>query len=380
MIDRLRAGTAATFDPRGPSISPDWRFILRSLEPYVSKNGRHMTVKIRVWRDEGKEFKPVLDDPDVYEEAIVFRNDSRQLALGHPDGTVSLYDLNATGPAKEVMKLKVGSRPFCLAYHPHLPILAVGTEETGLQLFDQNGKLMHKLLHPSSVVSISWRPDGKQLVCGCGDLQIYLWDAENGFMATKPWDGINQGGIHVAFNAAGDRVISNDWYGNVRLWDARNGRLVFHTPELQVYYSKEQPDIIGPFWRNDKLQSFRIAEGKELRQLYRMNPSGKEIINIACHPDGRLALAANSTGSSGLHVFDLTLGEDVAQIPFHSGFGCEFIGADTILTNRPLSGEEEVLIERWPVEIHDKRADMKSEFPNRLSPCRKAPAHLSATR
>ena len=115
-----------------------------------------MTVKIRVWRDEGKEFKPVLDDPDVYEEAIVFRNDSRQLALGHPDGTVSLYDLNATGPAKEVMKLKVGSRPFCLAYHPHLPILAVGTEETGLQLFDQNGKLMHKLLHPSSVVSISW--------------------------------------------------------------------------------------------------------------------------------------------------------------------------------------------------------------------------------
>ena len=173
-------------------------------------------------------------------------------------------------------------------------------------------------------------------------------------MATKPWDGINQGGIHVAFNAAGDRVISNDWYGNVRLWDARNGRLVFHTPELQVYYSKEQPDIIGPFWRNDKLQSFRIAEGKELRQLYRMNPSGKEIINIACHPDGRLALAANSTGSSGLHVFDLTLGEDVAQIPFHSGFGCEFIGADTILTNRPLSGEEEVLIECWPVEIHDK--------------------------
>jgi eukaryotic-like serine/threonine-protein kinase len=284
--------------PRGQTYSADGRFVLVAVEPYL--DDKKMTVAARLWRVDGPAALPILDDPGVHEDASAFSADSKQLAVGHLDGSVTLYE---TESGREIRKLQSESNPvFCLAYHPSLPRLAVAAKNC-VYIFDLDGTALQRLVHPEEIDeihSLAWRPDGRQLAAGADDKRIYLWDTENGKQATAPWIGHNHGGIHLSFSPAGDRLVSNDWLGHFRLWDAHTGKELFHTPEVHYVYMKT--GMLGLRAVGKKLGLLRIAEGHELRQI-----GGTSV-----HPDGRLAAFASP---DGVGFLNLSSGERVALVP-----------------------------------------------------------------
>jgi serine/threonine protein kinase/WD40 repeat protein len=323
------------FPARGPWFSG--QFAVVALEPHLPNKG--MSVPVRLWRLDGPEPERVLDSQGVYEEALEFSPDRKQLALGHYDGTISLHDTE-TGKTTREFKLPSG-RPFCLSYHPTLPRLAIGGWEANsgkLFIMDLDGTVRQRLPHPSAIHSVAWRPDGRQIAVGCGK-SIYLWNAEDGTQATAPLSGHTAFGIRVGFNPAGNRLLSNDWWNHLHLWDCRSGKELFRTPEIG--YTYVEPGMLGVREHGKKLALLRIADGQELREMQTTN----------VHPGGRLAVFGQAPG---LKFLDLASGEEVAVVPLQPPSAVYFDESGALAT---------IVRDgtwRWPVQATEQGYQIRS--------------------
>ncbi len=290
----------------GPADSPDGRFLAVASRPYHVQT--KMTAPLRLWRVDGPEPRNVLDDPGVYEAATGFSADSRLFAAGHLDGSISVYD---TETGKQVRRLQTGGEwPFCLAFHPKLSRLAVGAGSEVLVFDLERGRLLRRLPHPTGTRCLAWRPDGRRLAVSCHDMRLYLWDAEAGRQVTAPWVGHKVGGVRFTFNHRGDRVVSHDWSGAVRQWDAHTGREIFNAPHGPSLRYSPDDRLLGPSQAGDKMYLCRVADGRELRHLFRAAPEGNETYSDwSLHPDGRLLAFCTA---SGIGLLDLVAGEEVA--------------------------------------------------------------------
>ncbi len=312
MANALRRLPQPVYELRGLSwYSPDGRFIAVAKQPY--SDGKRLSVPAQVWRLDGPEPVSVLKDvPEVYEGAIAFQPDGGRVAFGHDDGTASVYSLE-TG--KRVRRLKCGQlATFCLAYHPHLPRLAVANDRDVTIWDGETGQNLGLISHTESVMSVAWHPRGHRLATASGT-RIYLWDAKTGQALMQPWLGHQTQGISLTFNRAGDRVASNDWNGVLRLWDATSGQLLLSLPGYAepLFGSDDQSLGYAGTATRDEYQVRHLAVGRELRVLYRSTPRGREKFHrSSVHPNGRL-LAFNT--ETGLGFLDLLTGEEVGFVP-----------------------------------------------------------------
>ncbi len=305
----LKALPPPAYELHGTSwISPDGRFLAAAAAPYL----KTVTVPVRIWRIDGERPVALFDDTTgVHEEGVAFRPDGRQVALGHADGAVTIWDLEKRA---RVRRLERGPGPvFCAAYHPRLPHLAVacGTE---VAVWDvEAGKRLVRLPHPDLATAAAWHPRGHRLAtAGYAEHQLYLWDIHTGRQVTPPWKGHKNGGFHLSFSHAGDRLVSNDWSHIVRLWDTASGELLLSRQANGIqHFAADGRSLLSftPYYGSSHLP---VAGGRELRVLRRQTPRGSERLDLcSLHPGGRL-LAAKS--SEGFSFIDLLTGEEVGTL------------------------------------------------------------------
>jgi serine/threonine protein kinase/WD40 repeat protein/tetratricopeptide (TPR) repeat protein len=325
--------------------SPDGCFVAAATQPYIE--GKRTAVPARVWRIDGSRPYAVLDDPDgPYEQATAFRPDSRQVAFGHMDGTVSVYD---TGTGKQLHRLKAAPGVISMvAFHPRLPQLAAVNDSEVFIWDTGTGRLLRRLRPSGGAGSLAWHPRGHRLAIG-GNSNIQLWDVERGQLVTEPWRLYNSGGLVVAFNHAGDVVASTDWGKGLRLWDAATGRqLLTAFPNVVELHFGADDRSLGLRHVGDNYQILRVAGGQELRVLHRPTPQGAQRFDtFAVHPDGRLLVV---TTRAGLGFFDLFSGKEVQFVAgnFRDVRGFDQTGA--LWT----AGGAGLL--RWPVQSSDGAA------------------------
>jgi hypothetical protein len=131
------------------SISPDGRFLTVATRKWAPGKS---TWPVRVWQVDGARPRLVVEPLDEIEgEAIAFRPDAGQVAFGHPDGRVSLYDLS-TG--RLVGRFGPGPGPvLALEYHPRLPRLAVGAGSEVAVWDLRTGQRLLRRAHPKSATT-----------------------------------------------------------------------------------------------------------------------------------------------------------------------------------------------------------------------------------
>jgi WD40 repeat protein len=290
-----------------PRMSPDGRFVAYG----HSMASPTVFAGVRVWKLDGPEPAVLpLDEPaGINEGAIAFHPNDRQLAIGHSDRTVSVYDL-ATG--RRVQRLAVSAAPFHLAFHPHDGRLAVACGNA-VQLFDAHaGRELLALRHPARVTWMAWHPDGRRLAAGCNDRKIHLWDTETATEVMPPWTGHTADGLVVGFNRTGDRLVSHDWGGQTRLWDTATGRMLLTMPGTFGWQFSPDDRLLGWGRSGSKIRLYRLATGRELRVLRRRHANSLETIGCpVVHADGR-TLAASSP--DWLSFFDLASGEELGSV------------------------------------------------------------------
>ncbi|KAG6330178.1 hypothetical protein ID866_8911 [Astraeus odoratus] len=97
-----------------------------------------------------------------------------------------------------------------------LPIVVTGKQEnwpTGL----------HCRGHTASVASVTFSPDGGQIISGSEDKTIRVWDAHSGSQIGGPLEGHTDIVWSVAFSPDGGWIVSGSEDKTIRLWDAQTG-------------------------------------------------------------------------------------------------------------------------------------------------------------
>src|SRR5262249_13311203 len=141
---------------------------------------------------------------------------------------------------KDKYRLDTGLRPERLAFRPRGAQLAVAGDHVVRVLdLEQKKALFPDLPHPDDVNWIAWHPDRRILATTCNDLRIRLWAWGTGKRLLPPLGGHGHAGMVVAFNPAGDCLLSNDWGGALRLWDPRAGRQLLQTQSAANAFSRD---------------------------------------------------------------------------------------------------------------------------------------------
>jgi eukaryotic-like serine/threonine-protein kinase len=331
--------------------------------PLFSRDGKFLAVAgkgLRVWRLDDDDPVTVVRSPAGGHYGHDFSPDSRQFAIGHADGSISLHDLASGQPPR---RLAGALRPKALAFHPSGRQLAVahGASVQVLDLDTEN--VTATLPHRLGVASLAWHPDGKMLaVAHQGPARIHLWDVP-ALKQTHVLEGIRNGGVTMAFNHAGDRLASTGWDGMLRLWDPRTGQQLFGTTS-GMGIPRFSPDdrLLSGDIGHRKLRLWEVSACREYRTLVLASTAGQLEYQItAIRPDGRL-LAVGTF--EGVGLWDLATGKEFEFLKSSGSTAVLFEPSPSgaLLTN----GSAGLL--RWPAKVEpDSPGVLRIGPPRKLS-------------
>jgi WD40 repeat protein len=197
--------TCLTFAPSEP--------LLASAETYNS---------IRLW-DLAAGSEVLLSAFVGWVYGLAYSADGNTLAAcawDHPGYAIHQWDL-ATKRAWPQLARST-PRPYCLAYAPDSPTLAVGTD-AGVDLWDTSGlQVRASLPEPTPVRAVAFAPDGRTLAFASLRTGTVLDPAAGQVRAVlKGHDKLING---LAFSPDGGTLVTGSNDGTVRLWDAATGR------------------------------------------------------------------------------------------------------------------------------------------------------------
>ena len=163
----------------------------------------------------------------------------------------------------------------------------------GIKLWDiESGRLIRTFTgHSNSVRSVAFSPDGTQLISGSSDKTIILWDITNSH-TLKTLSGHSDSVNSVAFSYDGKLIVSGSSDSTIKLWDTITGRLVktfsgHSSAVTSVVFSPNGKQVLSGGDTTVKL--WDIATGN---LLYSIDIGGgvSSINSVAFSPDGKYTL------------------------------------------------------------------------------------------
>jgi sugar lactone lactonase YvrE len=207
-----------------------------------------------------------------------------------------------------------------VTFNPDGKQVISGSGDNTVKLWDVESGLELKSLsgHKGSVNSVSFSPDGKLILSGSTDRTIRLWDATSG-QELKTLSG-HRGSVNsVSFSPDGKLIVSGSDDKTIRLWDAAGGRRIktFQGRRSVVNSVSFSPDgrLIVSGSDDGTIRLWDAAWGTELGAS-----SGhiKPVLSVSFSPDGKQILSSSRDGT--IRLRSMSTGNEIAQfISFTDG-------------------------------------------------------------
>jgi WD40 repeat protein len=275
---------------------------------------------------------------------MAYSPDRRYLALGQPDGTLSIHD---TANCKEVQRMGLGFRPSALAYQADgTRLLAASAQGARIQVREAaTGDILREWTAPATVRALACHPHGVLLATGCDDQQVYLWDTTTGKQLSilRGHQGRVDG---VEFRPAGDLLLSWDWHRISRIWDPWTAEEVLRFPGGPGRFSPDGQQLAT--WSDSGLNLYAVTSSREFRTLPRSWGTSQDSLGGGdLSPDGRwLAISSNA----GVHLWDLAFDREIGFLPLSPTRDVRFHPSGRELFTSGPGG-----LYRWAVETQQGR-------------------------
>lgn len=145
--------------------------------------------------------------------------------------------------------------------------------------------------HSGSVTAIAYSPDGTLLASGSGDKFIRLWDMQGNLL--KSFEGHTKIISGVAFILDGKALVSSCYDRTIRVWDMEgNSSKVIegHTLPVTCIAYSPKTNILASGSEDNTIRLWNIAQGTLLKTL---EGHSRKVTSIAFSPDGKI-LASGS--------------------------------------------------------------------------------------
>jgi WD40 repeat protein len=196
---------------------------------------------------------------------IDFHPTRPEVAFGHLDGSITVYDLAA---GREIASLPPDglTRGIAVALHPAEPLVAVTSYyHKVVQVRDlRTRKVLHSLDLPQCGYEVAWHPAGHTLAASDGeDRTVHLFDAAT--FRRRLVFPIRGNGPLIAFNHVGDRLVVHPWIFGPGLYDVATGQLLFEARTNPVEHLRFRRDDrrLAVFGEGRRVGIWEVGDGRE---------------------------------------------------------------------------------------------------------------------
>lgn len=214
----------------------------------------------------GQRVFEVGDELDVVAAADINENHSL-IALGGPRRVVRVY---STQTGEQVHEIKKHTDwIYAVEFSPDGVLLATADRSGGLFVWESETAREYLNLrgHTGPVTAVSWRADSNLLASGSEDGTIRLWEQENGGQV-KGWGA--HGGVAALHFTHDGRLVSAGRDRTLRLWDQNGQQLLaleaFGDLALEAAFTHDGKRVVGGDWTGE-IRLWEAADGKRVANL-----------------------------------------------------------------------------------------------------------------
>lgn len=231
--------------------------------------------------------------------SISFSPDGQMLASGSEDGTIALW--NKDGRLLKTLNGQ-GGRILCVSFSPDGETLATASSDKTVKLWSKNGTLLSILRgHQNNVNSVSFSSDSQTIATASTDKTAKLWT--NKGILLQNLQGHTDSVKSVSFSRDGLSIVTGSKDRTVKLW-SQEGKLLRtladHTDEVnQVSFSPDDQMIASA--SRDKTIKLWKRDGTFLRTL---SQHSQAVNSIAWSPDSQKIASASVNNLVQLWSYD----------------------------------------------------------------------------
>lgn len=320
-----------------------------SLLGILSRQGSTNSLIVWNWRQN----RSVLEVPDmISDRAVDFSPDSRRVAVGLRDGSIEIHSVDSDDSYKRPVTRLAGELPrppTQLRFHPSAPRLAAcSIRGLNVRIWDlDNGTITNSLFFPEPVQCLAWNPHGDMLATGTEEGRICLWDFGAPQPSRRPWKvlpGHEGAALQLAFSHSGDLLASLGTDKTLRLWVPATGRQMTHSPQtedIEAVSFTTDDRYLGFYRLGTNLQAWEVNPAHAYRPLVDPGGMADEIEDIDLSSDGEILAVATSRG---LVLWDVLSGRQLGLLPLAPIRSVAFLpSSDALLTCSSVG------IRRWPI-------------------------------
>ncbi|MBP5976246.1 PD40 domain-containing protein [Brasilonema sp. CT11] len=221
--------------------------------------------------------------------SIAWSPNGKLLAAGSYDGTIKLWNQDR----KELKTLNHGSAVRSVSFSPDGKMLASGGNDGTIKLWNFDGKELKTLKHSSAVLSVSFSPVrvaspqgfGKMLASASADGTIKLWNFDGKELMTLKHSPTV---LSLSFSPDGKMLASAGADGTIKLWNFDGKelmRLTGHTNEVESVSFSPDGKMLASGSADKTVKLWNPVDGKELKTLTQHSDSVRSVV---WSPDGKM--------------------------------------------------------------------------------------------
>jgi WD40 repeat protein/predicted Ser/Thr protein kinase len=237
-------------------------------------------------------------------EAIELNPAGDLLAVGGGMGTW-IFEVETMDP---IRLLNPGSSVVDLTWSPDGSSLATASIDGVGDVWDVgSGELVNSLFgHDASLGAIAWSPNGTFIATSAFDSTIRVWDA-NSAENVRVINDISAGVISLVWSPNNDALGAGSVDGSVRIWDTIQGTMIIllgqHDGAVEALAIDPQGTRVASGGADGRVKIWGIVSGMLEMDL---DAYGFEVADVAWSPDGERLAESSGLGMLGhVGIFDL---------------------------------------------------------------------------